>query len=230
MVIKKIVRNDDMNDDESMSTEVEILKRVHHTHIVECIEIFDSSHASKAQELMHQETKMCLWVVMEDLRGGELLEVLIEGGVYKERDAVRAMKQVLLAVSYLHSQRVVHRDLKLQNILHTEKDRASDLKVTDPHTPLSRLRLLTGLWCMLSCRFATSACLLRFRSGLLIGPTRMPSRPTAASRTSGAPLSILRRRCCGRPMARRWTCGRSGWCSSRYAFSPQLAMSRHILP
>jgi calcium-dependent protein kinase len=57
--------------------------------------------------------------------------VLIAGGVYTERDASRAVKQSLLAVSYLHSQGIVHRDLKLQNLLLTEKDRTSDLKVCD---------------------------------------------------------------------------------------------------
>ena len=67
---------------------------------------------------------------MEIIRGGELLDLLIDGGVYTEKDAARCMKQVFLAISYLHSQGIVHRDLKLQNLLLTEKDRNSDIKVT----------------------------------------------------------------------------------------------------
>eukprot|EP00966_Prymnesium_polylepis_P322199 7378466-Prymnesium_polylepis.1 len=65
---------------------------------------------------------------MEIIRGGELLDLLIDGGVYTEKDAARCMKQVFLAISYLHSQGIVHRDLKLQNLLLTEKDRNSDIK------------------------------------------------------------------------------------------------------
>jgi len=117
VAIKVIKKDDDMNDDESMATELEILKVVHHRYILNCHEIF--------------ETPQCIWVVMELIRGGELLEVLSEGGVYEEADAARAMKQAFLAISYLHSQGVVHRDLKLQNMLLTEKERTSDLKVGD---------------------------------------------------------------------------------------------------
>lgn len=115
--IKVIKKNDDMNDDESMATELDILKNVHHRYVLCCHELF--------------ETPQCIWVVMELIRGGELLDVLIEGGVYTERDAARVMKQAFLAVSYLHSLGIVHRDLKLQNMLLTEKDRTSDLKICD---------------------------------------------------------------------------------------------------
>ena len=117
VAIKVIKKNDDMNDQESMDTEFEILKAVHHRYILNCHELF--------------ETPQCIWVVMEKINGGELLELLIEGGVYTERDAARAMKQAFLAISYLHSQGIVHRDLKLQNLLLSQKDRASDLKVAD---------------------------------------------------------------------------------------------------
>lgn len=117
VAIKVIKKNGDMNDDESMATELDILKMVHHRYILNCHELF--------------ETPQCIWVVMELIRGGELLELLIEGGVYTERDASRAMKQAFLALSYLHSQGIVHRDLKLQNLLLTDKDRTSDLKVCD---------------------------------------------------------------------------------------------------
>jgi len=117
VAIKVIKKNGDMNDDESMATELEILKMVHHRYILNCHELF--------------ETPQCIWVVMEIIRGGELLELLIEGGVYTERDAARAMKQAFLALSYLHSQGIVHRDIKLQNLLLTDKERTSDLKVCD---------------------------------------------------------------------------------------------------
>ena len=40
-----------------------------------------------------------MWVVMEIVRGGELLDHLIEGGLYAEADASRAIKQAAQAHS-----------------------------------------------------------------------------------------------------------------------------------
>ena len=115
VAIKVIKRNDDINDDESMATELEILRTVRHRYILNCHELYESPQ--------------CIWVVMELIKGGELLDVLVERGLYSEADASRAMKQVLLAVRYLHSQGIVHRDLKLQNILLVSKEKDSDTKI-----------------------------------------------------------------------------------------------------
>ena len=84
VAIKVIKRNDDINDDESMATELEILRTVRHRYILNCHELYESPQ--------------CIWVVMELIKGGELLDVLVERGLYSEADASRAMKQVLLAV------------------------------------------------------------------------------------------------------------------------------------
>ena len=53
----------DMNDDESMATELDILRKIRHRYVLNCMEIF--------------EEEKTIWVVMELIRGGELLEVLL---------------------------------------------------------------------------------------------------------------------------------------------------------
>lgn len=47
--------------------------------------------------------------------GGELFDRIVEKGNYTEKDASGLIKQVLLAVDYMHSLGVVHRDLKVMS-------------------------------------------------------------------------------------------------------------------
>lgn len=72
----------------------------------------------------------CVHVVMELCGGGELYARLIENKQLKEEDACDATHQMLMAIHYLHNIGIVHRDLKLENFLFTEKG-GSHLKLID---------------------------------------------------------------------------------------------------
>jgi calcium/calmodulin-dependent protein kinase I len=49
--------------------------------------------------------------------GGELFDRIVEKGSYTEKDASHLIRQILEAVDYMHSQGVVHRDLKVMSFV-----------------------------------------------------------------------------------------------------------------
>merc|ERR1719188_242868 len=76
------------------------------------------------------ESDQFLYLVMECMEGGELFDRVKEKKRFLECDAASAVRQMLLAVNYLHSHGIVHRDLKLENFLYERKD-ADFLKLID---------------------------------------------------------------------------------------------------
>ena len=100
---KVVKKNNEMNDNQSMNTEIEIMKRLRHKHVVSMYELFESAK--------------CLWIILELVEGGDLQSLIAGRDHYSEAVASKFFKQILEGVHYLHNRGVVHRDLKMPNIL-----------------------------------------------------------------------------------------------------------------
>uniref|UniRef100_A0AAQ4QY43 non-specific serine/threonine protein kinase n=1 Tax=Gasterosteus aculeatus aculeatus TaxID=481459 RepID=A0AAQ4QY43_GASAC len=71
------------------------------------------------------------YLVMELLRGGELLERIKRKKLFGEAEASQLLQSLVSAVSFMHEAGVVHRDLKPENVLFADEAEDSMLKVID---------------------------------------------------------------------------------------------------
>lgn len=87
---------------------------------IECYLTLDHPHIATLEQVY--ETENDVHFLMENCEGQELFERLSQRGMYTETEAAHAMRQICVAVSYMHSRAMVHRDLKLENFLYEKKD------------------------------------------------------------------------------------------------------------
>ena len=78
------------------------------------------------------ENEEFLYIIMERLNGGDLYEYLKKNKNVITEERVRIIfYSVLLAINYIHSFGIVHRDIKLNNILLVEDSLHSKVKLID---------------------------------------------------------------------------------------------------
>ncbi|KAK8065876.1 hypothetical protein PG997_012623 [Apiospora hydei] len=114
----KLIRRDSVGSNPSrlnkIYREVSILRGVSHPNIVRLHEM--------------SETERHIGIVLEYASGGELFDYILNHRYLKDNAARRLFAQLVSGVGYLHKKGIVHRDLKLENLL---LDRNRNIIITD---------------------------------------------------------------------------------------------------
>ncbi|EAR97822.2 kinase domain protein (macronuclear) [Tetrahymena thermophila SB210] len=100
-----------------LKREVDIIKQLDHPNICRFLETYmDKDH---------------IYLVMEYLSGGTLRDKFINKEELTEYQISQVMQKLFYAINYLHTRNIVHRDLKLENVVYTSTDENAEIKIID---------------------------------------------------------------------------------------------------
>ncbi|OLY77949.1 Serine/threonine protein kinase KIN1 [Smittium mucronatum] len=94
--------------------EIAISQILYHPNICETFDTIVSPHH--------------FYLISEVVSGGQLLDYILKKGRLNESHARKFARQILSAINYMHENNIVHRDLKIENILITNK---GNIKIID---------------------------------------------------------------------------------------------------
>ncbi|KAK6321625.1 hypothetical protein J4Q44_G00086010 [Coregonus suidteri] len=124
---KKFLKKDGKKVRKAAKNEILILKMVKHPNILQLVDFY--------------ETRKEYFLFLELATGREVFDWILDQGYYSERDTSNVVRQVLEAVAYLHSLHIVHRNLKLENLVYFNRLKHSKIVISDFHLA----KLETGL-------------------------------------------------------------------------------------
>uniref|UniRef100_A0A4W5RCD7 CaM kinase like vesicle associated n=1 Tax=Hucho hucho TaxID=62062 RepID=A0A4W5RCD7_9TELE len=116
---KKFLKKDGRKVRKAAKNEILILNMVKHHNILQLVDVF--------------ETRKEYFLFLELATGREVFDWILDQGYYSEKDTSNVVRQVLEAVAYLHSQRIVHRNLKLENLVYFNRLKHSKIVISDFH-------------------------------------------------------------------------------------------------
>jgi serine/threonine protein kinase len=102
---------------DEIAEEIRLTMSIQHENIVKVYDFY--------------QTKRIVYVIMELLEGGELLEAVMDLGSYQERDAACIMKQLFIGLESIHEKSMAHRDLKLENLILARPNDLNSVRIAD---------------------------------------------------------------------------------------------------
>ena len=83
--------------------EIEVQRMLDHPNVIKLYEVYESD--------------LYLHLVLEYIKGGDLLGYINNKGTYNEKDASLLAFKILTVLEYCHELNIIHRDLKLENLM-----------------------------------------------------------------------------------------------------------------
>jgi serine/threonine-protein kinase Chk1/5'-AMP-activated protein kinase catalytic alpha subunit len=121
----KVYKGVERETDSPVAVKVVAVGQMSKWAIMEEIKLMEMSgnHPNVVQMLAHDmrpargDDPEVVYIAMELATGGHLFTRVTSAGTLSEKDARRYFSQIMRGVDFLHSLGIVHRDLKLENIL-----------------------------------------------------------------------------------------------------------------
>ena len=122
-----------------INNEINIMKVVDHPNIVKLYEFFEDDEN--------------FYIIQEFCSGGQLFEAILKKKTFSENEAADIMTQLLSAIAHCHQRKIVHRDVKPENLLIDKMDHVDqeklivkviDFGISTHFTPDQKLTLSIG--------------------------------------------------------------------------------------
>ncbi|RIA97579.1 hypothetical protein C1645_751914 [Glomus cerebriforme] len=122
----------DDNKETRTIREASIMLLLHHPYIVQLREVMVLPHH--------------YYMFFEYVNGGQMLDYIISHGKLKEKHARKFARQIVSALDYCHRNSIVHRDLKIENILISKSGsiKIIDFGLSNLYSPRSHLSTFCG--------------------------------------------------------------------------------------
>jgi serine/threonine protein kinase len=98
---------------------------------IECAILSSLNHDGVVQLLEHRRSSYKAVMVLEYAEGGDLNDRIKRQGRLTEPEAAAVISTLADALSYVHSMNIVHRDVKMENVLLRSQDNVHDVILTD---------------------------------------------------------------------------------------------------
>lgn len=113
-IIKKKYLNSKPDLWSKVKREIAILKLIEHPHVLKLFDVY--------------ETPNTLYLVLENVMGGELFDYIISKGRLERHQALKFAAQIVMGLEHCQARSICHRDLKPENLL---LDADNNIKIAD---------------------------------------------------------------------------------------------------